>query len=761
MLFYHKKPLFFTIFCAVCLLLCNGCTDDTKKLETHYKKAQVYLNEGKDDEAIIEFRNVVQLDPKHADARYQLGLLYLKDQKFKQAFGELQRAASLNPDNLDARIKTAEFLLLSRQKDDARTHIEFVLQKEPENVDALALLSNLELMDGQNDKAMQAINKAISIAKENPRLYLIQGRAYAALKKMDNAEASFKRAVELNKENQGTYITLVSFYVSSKQYDKAKTVLHEMAKTFPDSPQPYLQLASIYLRENNVKETEQYLNKAMEIAPEDANLKVAVADFLIKQYKPEEAEKLYIEAIDKAEQPENVEAKLANFYFDQRRYDEAQKKIDSVLASNPKNGIAKLVEAKFDLKEGKFNSTLDITTSLIHDYPNWGEVYFIKAMAHYNLKETELAKNGLLEAIAKDPVYSKAHSLLSLLLLQEGDFEGAKKEAATALKIDTRNFQAALTLAKSALFSKEFENAEKMFSELDQKVPDNVEILGNLGLAYIGLKQPEKAKEAFEKILALQPGNAKAFIFILQMAKEEGISKEALLKMTQEQLEKAPDSASLNILFGDLMMGAQQFDEALKAYKKAQELAPQNPAPYSKSALIYRKQGKTDQALSEYQGLLQKNPDSVPVLMALGTLYEQTGKPEEAKETYKKLLSVSPNFAPAANNLAWMIAESADPDLGEALRLAMIAKQEQPDSPNIIDTLGWVHYKRGSFSLARNEFNQAVAKDEDNPILRYHLALALNAEGKRVEAIQELKKSLESDKPFPFRKEAEQQLKEW
>ena len=761
MLYKHPRQLFLTIFCAVFLLLLNCCTDEAKKLETHYKKAQVYLDEGKTNEAVIEFRNVIQLDPKHADARYQLGLIYLKDKKFKEAFGELQRAASLNPDNLDARIKTAEFLLLSRQKDDARTHIEDVLQKEPENVDALALLANLELIEGENNEAMQAINKAISVSKETPRLYLIQGRAYAAGKEMDNAEASFKRALELDNKNQGAYITLVSFYMSDRQYDKARSVLKDMAEAFPESSQPYLQLATLDMREHKLESAGKNLDKAIEITPEDANLKVAVADFMVKQYKMDEAEKLYLEAIEKAEEKENIKAKLANFYFDLRRYDEAKQEMDVVLASNPKNGIAKLVEAKFELKEGKFNESLDITSALTGDYPNWGEVYFIKAMGHYNLKENELAKNALLEAIAKDPAHSKAHSLLGLLLLQEGDFEEAKKEAATALQIDAKNFQAALTLAKSALFSKEFENAEKMFSDLDSKIPNNVEILGNLGLAYLGMKQPEDAKAAFEKILSIQPGNAKAFMFMLKMAQQEGKNKQALLEMTREQLDKAPDSASLNMLFGDLMVSTQQLDEALEAYKKAQELDPQNPGPYSKSALIYRKQGKTDQALNEYTSVLEQNPDSVPVLMALGTLYEQTGKIEEAKQTYRRLLAVNPNFAPAANNLAWMIAESTDPDLGEALRLAMIAKQGQPDSPNIIDTLGWVHYKRGSFSLARNEFNQAVEKDGENPIIRYHLALALNAEGKRVEALKELEKALASDQPFPFRAEAEQQLKEW
>jgi Flp pilus assembly protein TadD len=179
------------------------------------------------------------------------------------------------------------------------------------------------------------------------------------------------------------------------------------------------------------------------------------------------------------------------------------------------------------------------------------------------------------------------------------------------------------------------------------------------------------------------------------------------------------------------------------------------------SALILTKQGKTDQAIAEYKDLLAKQPKAIGAYMGLGSIYEQTGKTDLAKEAYTEILTIKPDFAPAANNLAWMIAESKDPDLGEALRLAMTAKQQQPDDAHIIDTLGWVHYKRGSFSLARNEFTQAVLKQEEMPILRYHLALALYGEGKKQEAIKELEKALSQNKPFEEKDEAAATLEKW
>ncbi|WP_028585934.1 tetratricopeptide repeat protein [Desulfogranum mediterraneum] len=758
------KNLAFSLVATVLiafLALTAGCSDPAKDKEVHFKKAMIYLDEDKPEAAIIELRNAIQIDPKFADARYQLGLLYLKSGDPRQAFGELQRAATLDPDNLDAKVKTAEFYLLSQQKEDSRRLIEEILGQDPENIDGLALAANLELLDNSPEQALSNIDKAIALAPTEDRLYTIKGRVLAVAKKAPAAEAAFIKALDLNDQKQGNYITLVSFYLSQKQLDKAKSTLTRMAAAFPESPQPYLQMANLALRNNDLAGAEQDLLKAMEIAPKDIGLKASVAEFYAKQKKDSQAEQLYTEAIAASESPENIKAKLADFYFSRGKFEQARKLMAEILATNPKNGGAKLVQAKFLLKEGKPAEALEIADKLSNDYPRWDETFFVKAIAHSNLKQTDLAKNALLETISRNQTHAKARSMLALLFLQEGNFEEAKKEAATALKLDQKNFQAAMILAKSVLFSKDFENAQKMFSELDTKVPDNVEILGSLGLAYLGLKQPDKARDAFERVLAVQPGNAKAFGFVLKLAQQAGSDRQALITMTRKQLDKAPESGALQILFANLLLSSNQPEEALAAYRKAQALAPENPQSYAMSALILIRQGKTEQAIAEYKELLSRQPDAVSAHMGLGTIYEQTGQLELARESYRKILTINPNFAPAANNLAWLIAESPEPDLGEALRLAMIAKQEQPNNAHIIDTLGWVHYKRKSFSLARNEFSQAVEQDKGNPILRYHLALALQGEGKQEEAIQQLEQALTQKQSFPERAEAQRLLHEW
>ena len=95
-------------------------------------------------------------------------------------------------------------------------------------------------------------------------------------------------------------------------------------------------------------------------------------------------------------------------------------------------------------------------------------------------------------------------------------------------------------------------------------------------------------------------------------------------------------------------------------------------------------------------------------------LQEQKGNKAKAREHYKKALDLDPEFGAAANNLAWLMAEEEGGDLGEAMRLALVAKEQYPDDPYIADTLGWIHYKRQSYGLALSQFVQAATGLPEN-----------------------------------------------
>ena len=293
------------------------------------------------------------------------------------------------------------------------------------------------------------------------------------------------------------------------------------------------------------------------------------------------------------------------------------------------------------------------------------------------------------------------------------------------------------------------------------KVPNNVEVVGSLGLAYLGKKEPDKALAAFQEVLKLQPGNTPALVNVARIQQQQGKKKEEILQLVRDQITAAPDSAGNLMLLATMLMTEKQYDEALGLTRKVQELQPQMTSAYTLGAEIYKRLDKTDEAVGEYNKLLTSGSNKLQAYMGLGAIHEQRGERDLAKKQYQEVLKISPNFAPAANNLAWIMIEDEQPDLGEALRLALTAKQALPEDAHIVDTLGMVHYKRGSFGLARAEFAQAVEHRPDMPVFQYHLAMALYGDGQKDEAMKELGEALAKEQPFNERAEAEALLKKW
>ncbi|HEX7136874.1 MAG TPA: tetratricopeptide repeat protein, partial [Vicinamibacterales bacterium] len=95
------------------------------------------------------------------------------------------------------------------------------------------------------------------------------------------------------------------------------------------------------------------------------------------------------------------------------------------------------------------------------------------------------------------------------------------------------------------------------------------------------------------------------------------------------------------------------------------------------------------------------------------------------------------------NNLAWIEAEN-NGDLGKALLLAQTATTVTPDVPEIMDTLGWVYYKRDLPKLAAPLFARSAEKVPTNPIYHYHLGLANLRSGETRAGRRALERALEA-----------------
>ena len=123
------------------ILVLAACQDDASRLAEHQARAEAYLEEEKYAEAIIEFKNALQVDPNLAEAHHGLAKALIAQKRVRQAYWELQETVRLDPTNLDARLEYGQFLLFGKESDieNALSQAEEVLAAVPERAAAWVL----------------------------------------------------------------------------------------------------------------------------------------------------------------------------------------------------------------------------------------------------------------------------------------------------------------------------------------------------------------------------------------------------------------------------------------------------------------------------------------------------------------------------------------------------------------------------------------------------------------------------------------------
>src|SRR5690606_23821655 len=116
---FNRAPALTAAILAATLL--GACSTDPEYAKREYlESGNRYAAEGKYREAVVQYRNAIQQDPRFGEARYKLADAYAQLGDLQGAYREYVRAADLMPDNVEAQVKAASFLLLTRQFEDAR-----------------------------------------------------------------------------------------------------------------------------------------------------------------------------------------------------------------------------------------------------------------------------------------------------------------------------------------------------------------------------------------------------------------------------------------------------------------------------------------------------------------------------------------------------------------------------------------------------------------------------------------------------------------
>ena len=781
-------PRLLVLLCVAAAFL--ACKSDAEKISAFMKNGETYVSQGALDEAAIEYRNVLQIDPNNAEAHYALAKVYLQQKRGKEAYWELSETVRLDPSNVDARLT----------------------------------LGGLSLIAKNYEEALEQAQRTLELAPDRGSGYILYGQALERLDRAPEAEAQYRKAIEKEPDEASYLLVAAGYYARQGQRDQAEPLLQEYAKRSPGFL-AYTSLAR-FLAEDRSRSADAMKNFQQAVdAAEDKDRIAAIQNLATYDYllgRPADSVALLEKAI--ADMPDDADGKLdliyllARYYRAQGNLEGADRLIESATAAAPDDPKPNLILSAYRSRKGDLEGALQAAEAALAIAPDDTKAKLRKAELlvdlGYRKKDAERtaearrivgsvldadrtdpdalfvkgkleladgnvgeAEKALRAAIDSRPEWAQAHFVLGSALMLKAQLNEARGEVARAVELDPSMLEARKMLARLHAALGEHEYAVEQGRAYLAEHPEDLKTRILVAQSLVRLGKRDDAMAELDKIpesqwdaevlyararLELGKENVAAARKLLVRAAEKSPRQPEILGTllaidrgtdhlpeTRSRIEAAvaaePENAELARLAGALAIATGNLAQAEESLQKATELDPNDMAAYQQLAAFYQASGRLDETLKTYERALAQRPKDARLHHFVAVLYEVGGRVDDAMKEYEKAIELDPDMAQSKNNLAYLLAESGK-DLDRALDLAQQAKAAMPDSGNAADTLGWVLYKRGVSSAAVGYLKEAVATiDPDSPnlgVVRHHLAQAYAANDQTQEAITTLEVAL-------------------
>ena len=334
--------------------------------------------------------------------------------------------------------------------------------------------------------------------------------------------------------------------------------------------------------------------------------------------------------------------------------------------------------------------------------------------------------------------------LLADLAIDSGDFAAGRRLAQSVLTKDPARFQARLLLAQvdaaegrdadavgvvqdvlakspkadrfalvDMLLSLERnEDAEQALQAMREHAPEDAEVNRRLALLALQQNDLETARARFMSQLGSNPGETLYFLALIAERKgDKDQALDAYMRLVKAGAGLRPRARAAAILL------AQGKDvEARKLIEDYASAGGQEAIDAANAwSAVLIEADKDEAAVASLRAALKHFPEHPSLEYQLGLTLAQTGRNREAIAQLEKYFRSRPLDPNAMNALGYTLADSSA-QLPRAEQLIRDALKTLPDSAALIDSLGWVRFRRGDTTTALKELEHAWQLSRDPEI---------------------------------------------
>lgn len=301
------------------------------------------------------------------------------------------------------------------------------------------------------------------------------------------------------------------------------------------------------------------------------------------------------------------------------------------------------------------------------------------------------------------------------------------------------NSDASLMLerAHSAVLSRDYSLATRLYRTLLQSDPDNADLLFALGDLYQKSGNDAKAIPIYKRLIEKNPKDVVSMNFlgsIYRRIKQWDDSIDILEKAVI--VDESNIQTFYNLGFTYKLMGRNE--EAIQCFNTVVDENPNDVLAYNHIGSIYASENEHDKAVSAYQRGLKIDPNHPILHLNMARSYEKLDSDELASKEYESALRSKPGWLDAIDGYADLLLKKKDIKavsemLSQAIRL-------NPQVASVHTKMGHVYEMQGNYVDAESEYSTSLKINAKDFNSFADLAEVLFKNGKLVDSLRTMKK---------------------
>lgn len=336
------------------------------------------------------------------------------------------------------------------------------------------------------------------------------------------------------------------------------------------------------------------------------------------------------------------------------------------------------------------------------------------------------------------------------LFARAGLFREADEELRAALRLDPQSFEAHRGRVEIYRAVNYLDREIDALKALIQLQPRYLDAYLQLAGIYRQFHWSDDALKALKQAEPIAAGASefylgRAYILYARTEFQRGIDE--LLAV----IKRDPTNDKAHNLLSYCYWQQNRFPEAINAAQQAIRLKPQEPLYHQRLGAIIVSQPKTERyhdALPAFLKAAELAPDNLVTHYWLGTCYRRTGKSDEARKELEKVAAASLNIESVALELGQLYLTQGKKEEGQrlldwhrqaqkranAMRSALNLLRVQPQKPEGHFQAAQLYFEEGNYAFAVVEARKTLELDPQYPKAKELLIQALDQAGRRVEA---------------------------